>query len=694
MFRMAFALTALCVLGFSGIAVAADAPFPGTKSEWQGFDRYDFEVAGKPVLVVCPKEAAPGRPWIWHGEFFGHKPAPDVALLKQGFHIVHMRVPDQFGAPSAVASWNEFYKELTGKYGFSPKPGLVGISRGGLYCYNWAIANPDKVAGIYGDAPVCDFKSWPGGKGTGPGSPGEWQKLLAVHGFQNDAEAIAYSGNPVDNLAPLAKAGVPLLHVFGDADEVVPWEENTGLVADRYKALGGNITLIRKEGVKHHPHGLEDSTPIVAFFTQHAAAAPAQAATSSPPEYHPVTAELVRPRGGLGNVLEKLKKGETVRVAYLGGSITAANGWRIKSREWLAKTYPSAKVEEIHAAIGGTGSDLGVFRVQRDALSHNPDLLFVEFSVNDGGQAPERIWRAMEGIVRQTWAHNPRTDICFVYTFAVGQEPFLEKGECPRAASAMEMLADFYAIPSINFSKRIVEMQQAGKLVYKQDKAPEEGVVWFSSDGVHPLDAGHAIYQQVIEESWPAIEAASRGGDHSEKLESAFVTDHWQAAKMIPVSQEMLSGQWDALPATEGLGKSFGNRLGTIWHTGEPGSKLTFQFRGSLARLYDLVGPNGGQAIVTIDGKTNPKPAPRFDSYCTYHRLATLGLSENLNTDEVHTVVVEVHPDQPDRQSVAFRLKNPEQELQEPKYQGTNLWVGQILILGDLVTAPASNQNR
>jgi alpha-beta hydrolase superfamily lysophospholipase len=73
----------------------------------------------------------------------------------------------------------------------------------------------------------------------------------------------------VDRLEPLAKAKVPLLHVYGDADDVVPWEENTGLIADRYRALGGKITLIPKPGVGHHPHGLDDSTPIVEFIVQH-----------------------------------------------------------------------------------------------------------------------------------------------------------------------------------------------------------------------------------------------------------------------------------------------------------------------------------------------------------------------------------------------------------------------------------------
>lgn len=244
--------------------------FPGKKSDWNGNVQNDFLIDELPVMVIEPDRAAKGRPWVWHGEFFGHKPAPDIALLERGFHIVYVRLPDLLGSPKAVSDWNRVYKELTSKYQLNQKVALVGLSRGGLYCYNWAIANPDHVACIYADAPVCDFKSWPGGKGSGPGDKTNWQRVLKLWGFSSEEQALKYAGNPVDNLKPLADAKVPLLHVFGDADEVVPWEENTGLVAERYKQFGAHIELIRKPGIKHHPHGLEDSTPIVDFIVKHA----------------------------------------------------------------------------------------------------------------------------------------------------------------------------------------------------------------------------------------------------------------------------------------------------------------------------------------------------------------------------------------------------------------------------------------
>jgi acetyl esterase/lipase/pimeloyl-ACP methyl ester carboxylesterase len=268
-------LVGLCLLlqgiGSADAATAAEpASFSGKKSVWNGFDRYDFEVDGKPGLVVVPKTAAPGNPWLWHGEFFGHKPAPDIELLKKGFHVAYMQIPNMLGSPRAVQHWNVFYQELTEKYGLAKKVALVGLSRGGLYCYNWAAANPEKVACIYGDAPVCDFKSWPGGKGKGKGSVSDWKLVLETYQFQDEAAALAYDKNPIDNLQPLAHAGVPLLHVYGDADDVVPWDENTGVVAERYRELGGSIVLIDKPGVGHHPHGLNDSTPIVDFIVRNA----------------------------------------------------------------------------------------------------------------------------------------------------------------------------------------------------------------------------------------------------------------------------------------------------------------------------------------------------------------------------------------------------------------------------------------
>lgn len=239
-----------------GSLFAGAQTYPGEKSSYHSFDRYDFIYNDRLCIIVAPRVTAEGTPWIWRARFFTHEPQVDLALLNKGFHLVYADVADLFGSPQAVEIWDRFYKYLIETHGFAKKAVLEGLSRGGLIIYNWAIKNPDKVFCIYGDAPVCDLKSWPGV---------ERKEMMQAYGFTKE-QFWAYKGNPVDNLEPLAKAQVPIIHVVGDADETVPVAENTAVVEERYKKLGGHMTVIHKHGVGHHPHSLEDPTPIVEFI--------------------------------------------------------------------------------------------------------------------------------------------------------------------------------------------------------------------------------------------------------------------------------------------------------------------------------------------------------------------------------------------------------------------------------------------
>jgi len=250
-------------------AMQTSTTWPGTVSDYHGFTMHSFQFDGCECLVVEPKAAAKGNRWIWRMEFFDHRPMADLALLDKGYFLTYMNVGNTFGAPRAVDHLESFYREMTKNYHLNRKVVLEGFSRGGLYAYNLAVRNPRAVACIYGDAPVCDFRSWPGGKGKGPGSKSDWESLIPLYGFKNEAEAIAYTHNPIDELEPLAKAKVPILHVIGAADEVVPVSENTDVVESRYKKLGGTIEVIRKPGGLHHPHSLDDPTPIVDFVLKH-----------------------------------------------------------------------------------------------------------------------------------------------------------------------------------------------------------------------------------------------------------------------------------------------------------------------------------------------------------------------------------------------------------------------------------------
>ncbi len=116
------------------------------------------------------------------------------------------------------------------------------------------------------------------------------------------------------------------------------------------------------------------------------------------------TAEELRARDGLPNFFAKLERGGDVRIAYLGGSITQAEGWRVKTLAHFRSGNTKANSVEINAAISGTGSTYGACRLQDHVLQHKPDLVFVEFRVNGGDL------KSMEGIVRQIWDSDSKTD--------------------------------------------------------------------------------------------------------------------------------------------------------------------------------------------------------------------------------------------------------------------------------------------
>jgi lysophospholipase L1-like esterase len=396
------------------------------------------------------------------------------------------------------------------------------------------------------------------------------------------------------------------------------------------------------------------------------------------------------PRGGLPHFLKKLKTpGADVRIAYFGGSITAQEGWRPRTLAYFQKTYPQAKVSQINAAIGGTGSDLGVFRLKQDVLDHQPDLVFVEFAVNDGGQSPEKIYKCMEGIVRQTWKANPDCDICFVYTITDSLIPPLLEGKMQRSASAMEKIAKHYGIPSIHMAVEVAKMAREGKLILKAkkpttdaEKAALGGKMIFAADGVHPYpETGHELYLQAIVRSLPAIEAASKNtGPHA--LGAPFVADNYEDAKLIPIDRAKLSAGFRKLdPAKDKLARSFANRLPELYRANNAGETITFKFKGRSAAIYDLLAPDAGQVIVTVDDQ-KPVIRPRFDAYCTYARLGTLSLANDL-PDAVHTVKIEIDKNQPDKVKI---LAQRHEKMDNPKrFDDTAFYPGAILLVGDLV---------
>jgi parallel beta helix pectate lyase-like protein/GDSL-like lipase/acylhydrolase family protein len=386
------------------------------------------------------------------------------------------------------------------------------------------------------------------------------------------------------------------------------------------------------------------------------------------------------PRCGLPNFLAKCEKGKSVKVAYFGGSITEGAGWRVYSLDLLRKLYPQAKFEEIFAAIGGTGSSFGAFRLERDVLENKPDLLFVEFAVNDSGVASEEILRCMEGIIRNTWGLLPECDIIFVYTFSAADPLIvpLRKGKFFRSASVMEKLADNYGIPSIFMGMEVLRLEKEGKLVLKAEKAVVEQVsgkaleknagiqinseekIPFSQDGVHPyLDTGHKLYLAAIERSIPAIKAASGEAESHDILPTALTYDYVKRVTFFTLDSINPGDGWKRLEnpmqdlSDARVKDAVGHSTPSVWQA-SPGAELSFSFKGDSVMFYSLSGPGTGFIEITIDGETSKHNC--FDEYSIYWRLNPFFPAKGLDHEIVHTIKLKVLPEEFDKRAIVAQI--------------------------------------
>jgi len=208
-----------------------------------------FQVEGRTAFVILPPARTTNHlvPWVWYAPTLPGLPGNEEQWMferftQAGIAIAGIDVGESYGSPSGRALYSAFYEELTRKRGFGPKAVMLGRSRGGLMTLSWAAENPDKVAGFAGIYPVCNIASYPGvakAAGAYEMKPEELWTHLKEH-------------NPVERLAPLAGAGVPLFAIHGDVDTVVPLEANSGLVKERYTALGGSMQLIIPPGQGHN----------------------------------------------------------------------------------------------------------------------------------------------------------------------------------------------------------------------------------------------------------------------------------------------------------------------------------------------------------------------------------------------------------------------------------------------------------
>ncbi|WP_111708290.1 SGNH/GDSL hydrolase family protein [Lutibacter citreus] len=449
------------------------------QSDWKGFKKIDFKVENCDARLVIPKKALNGNPWVWRARFPEYHTVIDSSLVAEGFHIAYINTNNRFGSPNAVKIWNSFYSFLMKNYQLQKKVAIHCHSRGGLFAYNWAKVNPEKVACIYADAIVCDFKSWPAGLGLGDGSKNEWQLLKQEYGFQSDEEAKAYLNNPIDNLDALAKNRVPILHSISNNDKVVPPKENSLKLIQRYIELGAPASILPcskgNQKLKGHHYEIDNPQMVIDFIKYNSI----QKGKLNSYNYH-------IKRNGISNSYIMFEREKVGRVAFLGGSITFNPGWRDSISAYLVKRFPETKFEFVAAGISSMGSTPGAFRLQRDVLSKGKiDLLFEEAAVNDSTneRTSEEQIRGMEGIVRHLRKTNPEMDLVMMHFVDPDKMEAYRKGVEPTVITNHNLIAEHYGISTINLAKEVTDRIDNGEFTWEQD-----------FKNLHPSSFGQGIY--------------------------------------------------------------------------------------------------------------------------------------------------------------------------------------------------------
>jgi len=252
---MRFAFSALWVFAAAVCSVVHPgrgkaATYSEALTERLGIRSEGFEVDGRPAFVLLPEVSSPhSQPWILYAPALpeypdAHERWMHEQFVNHGVAVAGIDIGEAYGSPQGRAAISLLYDELVEKRGFSPKPCLFGRSRGGLWVVSWAGENPENASGIIGIYPAFDLRAYPGLEKAAPAYG------LTAEQLQQELPKL----NPIEQANKLAKARVPAMFIHGVEDQLVPFKQNVGEFADRYRAAGADdhVTVIAVEGQGHN----------------------------------------------------------------------------------------------------------------------------------------------------------------------------------------------------------------------------------------------------------------------------------------------------------------------------------------------------------------------------------------------------------------------------------------------------------
>ena len=399
-------------------------------------------------------------------------------------------------------------------------------------------------------------------------------------------------------------------------------------------------------------------------------------------------------RRGIPNFLDNAKKGSPLTVAFIGGSITqSTTGYRPQTARYLEEAFPDVDFTWINAGVAGTGTDLGAFRLEEQVLQYAPDLVFIEFAVNGAYQ------RGMEGMIRQIRKTNPRTDICLIYTIGNGQTAIYQRGEIPDNIRGLEEVAAHYQVPSIHLGMEAASLEATGQLVWKGDEQSAVGKILFSTDGIHPKEAGGNLYAAAIARG--VVNMQQETGAKSQSLPTPLYTDPWEQAAMYkPQDIAMFDENWKRLPTAGSYLKQFNGWFDTVMTADKAGASCTFYFEGDMFGIFDIGGPEAGQLSVWVDDQRVglvPQEAAgfrflqavptsadtlinRFNQYCN-NRYRGQHVLVKVDPGR-HKITLKIASAKADKKQILGPKQWADITDHPEKYDKTQVYLGRILLRG------------
>ncbi len=304
------------------------------------------------------------------------------------------------------------------------------------------------------------------------------------------------------------------------------------------------------------------------------------------------TKAAVTTNTALLNTKYLLTQKKKLTVGYIGGSITDGSGvsnknlysWRALTNAWLRETYPDAAITDINAAVGATGSYYGKCRIDKDLISKNPDLVFIEFVVNDQIERTtfNQSYANVETMVRKCLTANPNMDIVLVYTTTVALG-----GNSNTWTDAFDKLAADYGLEVINTG---AALKRSGQ---------DLNNLFSLSDKIHPNKKGYAIMAQEVQTRLTALlkEAGAPKALKKHTLRSAVTANLNTNTKTYTAAN--IKAQNPSL--------SYGKTV-PVWCTHDnialkQGDKLTFKVRAESIGMYWFAeDTTSSQLTVSLDG--------------------------------------------------------------------------------------------